>query len=213
MTATDDWPVELRGVTESVVTTLGPNDRWNVAALGLHAPGDGEGDDKRGNGDDDGKGSASVVFARTWGRTRTWRNFTERGEGYVQFTTDPVDFAEAAMTVREEDEPILSSADAWARVEVTERASGTDGGTQWVEWALRPVESGIERERVPTTNRAYYAVIEATVAASRLDVPSYDTDALLDRIDYFADVVERCGGERDREAFAVVREQIDESRV
>ncbi|MFQ3320770.1 MAG: hypothetical protein ACI80F_002857, partial [Natronomonas sp.] len=91
-----EWPVELRGVTESVVTTLGPNDRWNVAALGLFAGG--------------------PVVARTWGRTRTWRNFRERGEGYVQFTRDPVDFVEAACSVREEDDPILDSADAWARV-------------------------------------------------------------------------------------------------
>jgi len=201
VTASDDWPVELRGVTESVVTTLGPNDRWNVAALGLHAAAS----DERGDGE--------IVTARTWGRTRTWRNFTERGEGYVQFTTDPVDFAEAAMTVREEDDPVLSSADAWVRVEVEERASGTDGGTQWVEWTLRPLESAVERERVPTTNRGYYAVVEATVAASRLDVAAYDTETLLDRIDYFGDVVERCGDERHRAAFAVVREHVDGASV
>ncbi|WP_372480747.1 DUF447 domain-containing protein [Halomicrobium sp. HM KBTZ05] len=188
---TASWTVDLDGVTESVVTTLGPNDRWNVAALGLHA-----------------SASDDVVFARTWGRTRTWRNFRERGEGYVQFTTDPVDFAEAAMTVREEDEPVLSSADAWVRVEVEERASGTDGGTEWVEWTLTPIESAVEHRTVPTTNRAYYAVVEATVAASRLDVPEYDTQTLRDRIDYFESVVERCGGEREREAFAVVREHV-----
>ena len=189
---TAEWPVDLRGVTESVVTTLGPNDRWNVAALGLHEPGDGE-----------------TVYARTWGRTRTWRNFTERGEGYVQFTVDAVDFAEAAMTIREEAEPVLSSADAWVRVTVDEGDSGTDGGTQWVEWALTPVEAAVERRRVPTTNRGYYAVVEATVAASRLDIPTYDTETLRGRIDYFEDVVERCGGERERAAFEIVREQID----
>jgi hypothetical protein len=189
---TADWPVELRGVTESVVTTLGPNDRWNVAALGLEAP---EGDEP--------------VRARTWGRTRTWRNFTERGEGYVQFTVDAVDFAEAAMTIREEEEPVLSGVDAWARVTAEEREHGTEDGTQWVEWALTPVESAVERRRVPTTNRGYYAVVEATVAASRLDVPAYDTETLHERIDYFEAVVERCGGDREQEAFAVVREQID----
>ncbi len=175
------WPVDLRGVTESVVTTLGPNDRWNVAALGLFA--------------------GDPVTARTWGRTRTWRNFTERGGGYVQFTVDPVDFVDAACSVREEDDPVLSSADAWARVEVESVDSGSEGDTQWVEWELDPVESAIERETVPTTNRGYYAVIEATVAASRLDVPGYDSAVLRDRIDYFGEVVERCGGPRERAAF------------
>ncbi len=190
----ESWPVALRGVTESLVTTLGPNDRWNVAALGLHAPG---------GGDD---ASDGPVTARTWGRTRTWRNFRERGEGYVQFTTDPLDFAEAAMTVREETEPVLPSADAWARVTVERTDAGEDDDTQWVEWALGPEETAVERETVPTTNRGYYAVIEATVAASRLDVPAYDRAELESRLDYFADVVARCGGERERAAMAVVRD-------
>jgi hypothetical protein len=188
----EDWPVTLRGVTESVVTTLGPNDRWNVAALGLHTP-DGDG----------------PVTATTWGRTRTWRNFTERGPGYVQFTVDPVDFAEAAMTIREEPDQVLDSADAWARVDVERRDEGEEGGTQWVEWALHPRETGVERETVPTTNRGYYAVVEATVAASRLDVDAYDREALLDRLRYFADVVDRCGGEREHEALMVVRAATD----
>ncbi|WP_336003066.1 DUF447 domain-containing protein [Halorientalis halophila] len=183
------WPVPLEGITETVVTTLGPNDRWNVAALGLHAP-DGDG----------------LATARTWGRTRTWRNFGERGEGYVQFTTDPLDFAEAALTVREEAEPVLSSADAWARATVERIEDGEDGGTQWVEWALEPVETGIERETVPTLDRATGAVVEATVAASRLGVSGYDRADLERRLEYFADVVDRCGGECDRAAMAVVRE-------
>jgi len=188
-----DWPVELRGVTESVVTTLGPNDRWNVAALGLHAPAD---------------GSVSVT-ARTWGRTRTWRNFRERGEGYVQFVTDPVDFVEAAITVREEDEPLIASADAWARVEVVRSDEGVDGETEWVEWELRPVESAVERETVPTVNRGFNAVVEATVAASRLDVPAYDTAALQERLAHLESVVDTCGGERERAAFVVLSDNVD----
>ena len=187
-----DWPVEVGGVVESVVTTRGPNDRWNVAALGLQEP---EGD--------------GPVTARTWGRTRTWRNFGERGGGYVQFTHDPVDFAEAALSVREEDDPVLDSTDAWARIEVARLDSGTDGGTQWVDWALDPVETAVLAETVPTTNRGYYAVVEATVAASRLDVPEYDRERLLDRLGYFEDVARRCGDDRIRAAFDRVRDLTD----
>lgn len=173
------WPLELSGVTESIVTTLGPNDRWNVAALGLF---DGE-----------------TITARTWGRTRTRRNFHERGEGYVQFTRDPVDFVEAACSVREEETPILDSTDAWVQVAV--ESIRTDDSEQWEEWALLPVGSGVEQRVVPTTNRGYYAVIEATVAASRLDVAEYDTDELRARIDRAESVVERCGGKRERAAW------------
>ena len=194
MTDADEpaWPVKLTGVTESVVTTLGPNELYNVAALGLHEPEDG-----------------GPVTATTWGRTRTWRNFCERGEGYVQFTRDPVDFAEAALSVREEADPVLDSADAWVRVSVDRLADGEDGGTQWVEWALVPEGSAVERRVVPTTNRGHAAVVEATVAASRLDVPAYDREAMLDRLAYFESVVETAGSERERAAFDRVRELVD----
>jgi len=176
-----DWPVDLRGVTESVVTTLGPNELWNAAALGLHA--------------------GDPVTATTWGNTRTRRNFDRQGGGYVQFTRDPLLFVEAALSIREDEEPVLDAADAWVEVAVDRVDAGEDGGTRWERWALRPVDSGVEREVVPTTNRGHYAVVEATVAASRLDVAAYDTAALLDRLSYFEGVVETCGGERERAAF------------
>jgi len=220
-----EWPdeLDLRGVTESVVTTLGPNGRWNLAALGLHAPeangseGDDNGSDGKGNGSDgngsDGNGDASQgegrVTARTWGRTRTWRNFSERGEGYVQFTRDPRTFVDAALAIRETDDPVLGEADAWVRVEVERLADGESGGTEWVDWTLDPVESAVLHERVPTTNRGYYAVVEATVAASRLDVAAYDRSALLDRLRYFESVVDTAGGPDEREAFERVREYTD----
>ncbi|WP_262178111.1 DUF447 domain-containing protein [Haloarcula laminariae] len=187
-----EWPAELAGVTESVVTTLGPNELYNVAALGLAEP------------DDEGR-----VTATTWGRTRTWRNFGERGEGYVQFTRDPMDFVEAALSVREESEPVLASADAWVRVGVERLDEGEDGGTQWVEWALVPEESETERRVVPTTNRGHAAVVEATVAASRLDVLAYDRETMLDRLRYFESVVETAGSERERAAFDRLRELVD----
>ena len=182
----EDWPVDLRGVTESIVTTLGPNERWNVAALGLHAPDD----------------PSDPVTARTYGRTRTWRNLTERGGGFVQFTSDPRTFVDAALTVCEADDPVLDAADAWVEVRVEELGSEVDGDITIRTWALTPVESEVRRRTVPTINRGFGAVVDAAVAASRLDVPAFDTEELLDRLRYFDDVVERCGGPAEREAFA-----------
>lgn len=176
-----EWPVALAGVTESVVATLGPNGRWNLAALGLFPD--------------------ESVTARTWGNTRTRRNFHREGEGYVQFTRDPVAFVEAACSIYEREEPVLPAADAWVRVEVEQVEEGESGGTRWEQWELAPVESVVENRVVATISRGHAAVIEATVAASRLDVESYDTDDLLDRLAYFEEVVERCGSERDRAAF------------
>lgn len=179
--ATDEWPVDLVGVTESVVTTLGPNDLWNVAALGLHA--------------------GDPVTATTFGRTRTWRNFRNTGRGYVQFTPDPELFVEAALSVEERAEPVLDEADAWAEVAVDSIGVEDEGGTRKEEWALRPVDGAVVARRPHTANRGYYAVIEATVAASRLDVDAYDTATLVDRLAYFEEVVETCGGPSERAAF------------
>lgn len=177
-----DWPVELRGLTESVVTTPEPAGRWNVAALGLE-PGD-------------------PVTARTWGRTRTRRNFEREGGGVVQFTRDPVVFVEAALDVRAVDEPVLDAADAWVEVEVERRGEGAESGTDWVDWALHPVEAAVERESVPTIERGFNAVVEATVDASRLDVAGYDPTTLRDRLARYRAIVGRCGSDRDREALA-----------
>ncbi|RZH69369.1 DUF447 domain-containing protein [Natrinema altunense] len=182
-----EWPVELSGVTESIVTTLGPNGLWNAAALGLHA--------------------GDPVTARTWGNTRTRRNFHRRGTGYVQFVDDPVDFAEAALSIVEREEPVLASATAWVRVAVDRIESGREGDTDWEDWALRPLEATIERETVPTIDRGFGAVVEATVAASRLSVSGYDETELRDRLAYCASVVDRAGGPREREAIERVRER------
>jgi hypothetical protein len=195
-------------VTESVTTTLGPNGRWNVAALGLHASPAFEAEEIE---QDTGPASADIdpegpVTATTWGNTRTRRNFAREGGGVVQFVTDPRDFVDAALSVREEDDPVLDSAAAWVRVDAERLSSEEDEGTETVTWALRPTAGTVHERRVPTIDRSFAAVIDATVAASRLDVESYDTDALLDRLEYFASVVDSCGGPRTREAFARVDE-------
>jgi hypothetical protein len=180
------WPVTLRGVTESVVATLGPNDRWNQAALGLHAPAAPE----------------DPVTAVTWGRTRTRGNFERRGGGVVQFTTDPREFVDAALDVTETADPVRPGAAAWVEVAARRVEEGAEEGTEWVRWALTPQSSTVRERSVPTINRGFNAVVDATVAASRLDVPAYDTAVLLDRLAYFAETVERCGGASEREAFA-----------
>jgi hypothetical protein len=176
-----DWPVELAGVTETVTTTLGPNERWNAAALGVHA--------------------GDSATATTWGRTRTRRNFEARGEGYVHLVDDPELFVAAALGVEERDDPTLEEAAAWVRVAVERADAGEEGGTEWVEWTLEPVEVVVRERTVPRVNRGFGAVVEATVAASRLDVDAYDRPTLVARLEHLGSVVERCGGPAEHRAF------------
>jgi hypothetical protein len=188
-----EWPVDLRGVTETVVATLGPNDRWNQAALGVRAP----------------ESSGEPATARTFGSTRTHRNFHRQGGGYVQFVDDPVAFADAALSVAETETPLLDGATAWARVAAEQTGSEEDAGTTVEHWALSPAESGVRREAPVAVNRGFSAVVEATVAVSRLDVDAYDTETLRERLRYFESVVEAAGGDREREAMERVREHAD----
>ena len=186
---TAGWPVDVDAVVESVVTTRGPEGRWQLAALGLR-PGE-------------------PVTARTWGRTRTRRNLEREGTGVVQFVRDPVVFVEAALAARDVDERVLDAAAAWVAVEATRLDAGREGGTAWADWSLEPVEAAVVRESVPTVERGFAAVVEATVAASRLGVPAYDDAALRERLDRHRAVVERCGGPRDREAMARLEALLD----
>ena len=198
-----DWPVDLRGVTESVVTTRGPDGRWNAAALGLRAP------EFHADVDRDGTDAPDAdlpVTAVTYGNTRTRRNFRREGGGVVQFVADPRTFVDAALSVCESVDPVLPSADAWVEVDAAFRGAEERNGTRRERWALSPVETGVRREYVPTINRGFCAVVDATVAASRLDVTGYDADRLLDRLAYFAETVERCGGPRERAAFTRIDE-------
>ena len=175
-----EWPLALRGLTEAVVTTPGPDGAWHVAALGLH-PGE-------------------PVTARTWGRTRTRRNLDREGRGVVQFTRDPVRFVEAALGATAVEAAVLDDALAWVEVAAERRDAGRESGTEWVDWALRPVESAVVETAVPTIERGFNAVVEATVDASRLGVAGFDEAVLRDRLARHRAVVERCGAPRDCEA-------------
>jgi len=218
MTDGPDWPVELAGVTESLVATRGPGGAWNFAPLGVFAPGfdDALEIDGLREARSDGEHARSVsrthddpATARTWGRTRTRINFERTGEGVIQFARDPLLFVECALGIVERQEPVHDMADAWVRVAVDPVTRGTSRGTEWRAWTLEPSETGVERTAVPTTRRGYSAVIEATVWASRLDADAYDRSELENRLAFLEAVVEAAGSDRDRRAFDRIPELTD----
>jgi len=124
----------------------------------------------------------------------------------VQFVDDPVVFVDAALGIVERDEPVHPAAAAHVRVDAERLDAGDRGGTEWVDWRLRPREAVVRRRSVPVIRRGFAAVVEATVHASRLDVSSYDDAELLSRLAFLDEVVETAGGERESAAF----ERIDD---
>lgn len=205
----DGWPARIEGVIETVIATRGPNGRWNQAALGL-SPGEG-----RARID---AGDATPAAARTYGRTRTRRNLAAGREAYVQFTRDPVDFVDAALSVFETDAPVLTSADAWTEVRAERGDGSVERGTEVLAWSLAPVAAAVREPAdvpaggrsgpVPTTNRGRAAAIEATVPASRLDVEGSDEADLLQRLSWLEGVVETAGDDRSKAAFRRIDEHV-----
>ena len=179
-----------------MISTEEPTGRWNHAALGLHGSPDHE--------------PHESVRARTWGNTRTKRNLVRTSHGYVQVFDDSVAYVEAALGLREHDDPIDPCAAAWTEVTAHPRDEGSTDGTRWTDWELSPERSYVRRQAIPQTCRGTAAVIEYTVAASRIGVAGYATEALEDRLTYFANVIRRCGTPRDQAALERANELIQE---
>ena len=180
MTRTD-WPIDFDGIVETVTTTHQPDGSWAVAALGI----------QQRDGD---------IVARTWGETRTKRNLSRTGVGFVQLIPDAVIFTRAALERWSREEAIFPEAAAWIEIEATPIDSGSEAGTDWVDWSLQPTDHEVRRQSVPLPGRGLAAVIEMTVTASRLDVPAYADEPLRERLQYFAEVATRCGGPTERDA-------------
>ncbi len=176
-----DWPIPLRGVTETIIATQLPDGTWNQAAFGVHA--------------------GDPPWARSWGETTTRRNLARTNHGIIQCLTDPRSLVEAALDTYITDQPVLESTAGWVRVTASVSETGTSGGTEWVEWALHPTASATRQQTVPSLRRAPVAVVEAAVAASRLTVDAYDTTELRDRLAYLETFVNRTGTDRDIQAF------------
>ena len=184
--------IHIDGIAETVVTTELPDGSWNAAALGVWTADE-----------------AQVLRARTWGDTRTRRNFDRTGHGVIHLLADPERFVRAALGIWERPTATIHDAAAWTPVTVTKRQSGTANDVEWTEWDLQPESWRITERRVPIPNRGFAAVIEMTIAASRLSVPGYDEAELTDRLAYFHAVARRCGGPAVRAACDRVIETVD----
>lgn len=188
---TTEWPIELAGITETVIATPNPDRTWHQASFGLHP-----------DTDHTGRG-------RCWGQTKTASNLERTGEAVFQFLTDPLVFAETALGDCNTPAPVFQSTHAWVRVGAVNVATGCQNDTQWSDWQFTPQTSAIRKETVPVVRRGTAAVIEALVAASRLDVPGYDQSTLIAQIDRSRSIINRCGTPRDKTALRRIEQYVD----
>lgn len=187
-------------ILEGIVTTLDPAGAVNVAPMGPVIP-------------DDVESAFETFTLRPFRTSQTYRNLKHRPEGVFHVVDDVLLLAKAAvgrLAVGPETSPantvagaVLQSACRWYEFRIEE----FDDARDRTRLEARVVDSGRLRDHVGF-NRARHAVVEAAILATRVHlIPG---DEIRSRFDQFATIVQKTAGPREREAFALLNDYINE---
>lgn len=166
------------GITEVVVTTISKDGVPNAAPMGIVRHG-------------------QQMLIRMFTDTRTFKNVSETGLLVANFTADPMAYVVSAFEdlpgeyFRFEKgmaPPMLKCAAGWILFKCNV--------TKVVE--LEPLNYKVERCSAPRFNRAFAAVIEATILGTRLRF--YKGDEARKKMEEYETIVKKCGGPAELEA-------------
>ncbi|HYY06467.1 MAG TPA: DUF447 domain-containing protein [Candidatus Limnocylindria bacterium] len=177
-------------IVETVTTTINPDGTVNCAAMGV-------------------EWGEEIIVIKPYRPTRTLRNLRATGAAVVNLTDDILLFTQAALgdphpptrPAATIDGAVLADACSWR--EVTVNTIDESGPRAWV--TTRVVGRGVGREFLGF-NRAHYAVLEASIIASRARLlPAAEIQAELERLQV---LVDKTAGRREREAMELVRQHV-----
>lgn len=177
-------------ILETIVSTLDAGGRPNFAPMGVRIEGE-------------------RVLLRPFREARTWKNLEESGDGVVNFTDNVLIFARCAVgeflpphrPAQKVRGAVLEDVCAWKEFRVVERDLTEERGRFWA----RIVTEGRGRDFMGF-NRAKHAVIEATIAATRVHL--LGRAPVLEEIARLRPLVDKTGGPEEREAFAFLERAI-----
>ncbi|WP_457549857.1 DUF447 domain-containing protein [Archaeoglobus sp.] len=121
----------------------------------------------------------------------------KKGILHVNIINNPIVFAISAFDDLSEgwfesvDPPIIRGALSWCKFKADLRNG-------WVDLEL--LEGKVLRKELRTVNRGFNALVEALVHATRLK----QNPKLIEKVKYYAEIVEKCGGRREKEALEVM---------
>ena len=181
--------IEFReGISEVIATTR--NDRPNAAPMGVINRG--------------------FLYALIYKDSHTFLNVKKNNEMVANFVLDPLlyvktafDDVDPSLFRSDEDAPVLTAAYAWVEFACTIQERSTQK-TALVK--LHPTRSVILQRPISPVNRAFYAVLEATIHATRyktLKDPKY-----LECMPHYESIIRKCGGKPELEAFHVLKEYL-----
>jgi uncharacterized protein len=182
-------------ILEGIVTTIGPTGEVNIAPMGPRVDAD-----------------MRRFLLRPFNTSTTYHNLRAHGEGVLHVTDDVLLLARAAighLTVL----PPLMPARAvrgWVLQGACRayefRVLRIDDREDRVNIEVETVYQGVLREFFGF-NRAKHAVVEAAILATRTHIlPLAEIEAEFKKL---AVIVQKTGGDQEREAFEVLREYIE----
>jgi uncharacterized protein len=178
----------LEGISEVIATTL--NDQPNAAPIGII--------------------NRNFLYALVYKDSHTFLNVKKNRRLVANFVSDPLLYVKTAFDDldpsffrSDEEAPVLAAAYAWVEFECTILERPTQK-TALVK--LLPIRSVVLQRPILPVNRAFYAVLEATIHATRyraLKDPKY-----LECSAYYESIVRKCGGRQELEAFQLLKEYL-----
>jgi uncharacterized protein len=181
-------------ILEGIVTTVSPAGAVNIAPMGPRVD-----------------AAMRRLLLRPFPTSQTYRNLKEHGEGVLHVTDDVLLLARAALGPVEPPPELFPA----------ERVRGFVLGDacRWYEFRVVALDDREERVRIEAEvvhagrlrdffgfNRAKHAVVEAAILATRTDfLPLDDIEAEFRKL---AVVVDKTGGDQERQAFAFLSEHV-----
>jgi len=176
------------GISEVIATTC--NGRPNAAPMGVIN-----------------RGSLHIVIYKD---SHTFMNVKKNRQLVANFVADPLLYVKTAFEdlnidsfSPDERAPVLKAAYAWTefRCSILEKTSQKSAIVE-----LQPVRSVVRRRPIIPVSRAFCAVLEATIDATRYQ--TLEDPAYLGRMAHCESVVKKCGGTREFEAFELLKKYL-----
>ncbi len=191
-------------ILEGIVTTLNADGSVNISPMGPIIEGGSVSD----------RPAIERLLLRPYQTSTTFANLKRCGEGVFHVTDDVLLLATAAVG-QPNPVPVLIRAESVKGFVIADacrwyafRVVSIDDSRPRTEITVDVVESGRIRDFVGF-NRAKHAVVEAAILATRVGLVA--SDEITAELHRLAPLVEKTGGERERQAFQFLREYIDRS--
>jgi len=181
------------GISEVIATTR--NGQPNAAPMGVIN-----------------RGSLYIVVYKD---SHTFLNVKKNRQLVANFVADPLLYVKTAFEdldldffSPDEKAPVLKAAYAWVEFACSILEKPTQKSAI-VE--LKPVRSVVLQRPIIPVNRAFCAVLEATIHATRYQ--ALEDPAYLERMTHCEGIVRKCGGRRELEAFELLKKYLGHART